>query len=253
MFPSIRKKVKNRIENSDLALLFFRDVYRPRGVLGTVTALCRRVLGSILPDATARRLTRKNIPETRSLDETLTVAYNLKGWGAYWYITPIQSRSDLYRLAKIVSEIEPEVVLEIGSMHGGTFFLWCQHFDSDLYISVNIPHQIYKQKSRIFDQFTDDEVITVSRDSHEQKTKEYVSDTVDGNEIDFLFIDGDHSYQGVKKDFQMYSDLVRDGGIIVFDDVRRDGCGVKKFWEEISNKYQTKEISGGTGFGILYK
>jgi hypothetical protein len=36
--------------------------------------------------------------------------------------------------------------------------------------------------------------------------------------IDFLFIDGDHSYQGVKKDFVLYSKLLTDKGIIVIHD-----------------------------------
>ena len=36
--------------------------------------------------------------------------------------------------------------------------------------------------------------------------------------IDFLFIDGDHSYEGVKKDFELYSSIVNDNGIIVIHD-----------------------------------
>jgi len=36
--------------------------------------------------------------------------------------------------------------------------------------------------------------------------------------IDFLFIDGDHSYEGVKKDFELYSTIVNDNGIIVIHD-----------------------------------
>ena len=38
------------------------------------------------------------------------------------------------------------------------------------------------------------------------------------NEIDILFIDGDHSFNGVIKDFEMYSTLVKSGGYIIFDD-----------------------------------
>jgi predicted O-methyltransferase YrrM len=38
------------------------------------------------------------------------------------------------------------------------------------------------------------------------------------NEIDVLFIDGDHSYQGVINDFLLYEGLVKVGGYIVFDD-----------------------------------
>jgi len=47
-----------------------------------------------------------------------------------------------------------------------------------------------------------------------------------------LFPDGDHSYEGVKRDFEMYSPLVRPGGIIAFHDtVFMDG--VRRFWAEL--------------------
>jgi hypothetical protein len=37
-------------------------------------------------------------------------------------------------------------------------------------------------------------------------------------QLDILFIDGDHTYAGVKNDFDLYSKLVKDGGYIIFDD-----------------------------------
>lgn len=36
--------------------------------------------------------------------------------------------------------------------------------------------------------------------------------------IDFLFIDGDHSYEGVKLDFDLYSTILSDNGIIIIHD-----------------------------------
>ena len=36
--------------------------------------------------------------------------------------------------------------------------------------------------------------------------------------IDLLFIDGDHSYEGVKKDFELYSQLLTPNGIIIIHD-----------------------------------
>jgi len=77
----------------------------------------------------------------------------------------------------------------------------------------------------------------------------------------FLFIDGDHTYKGVKKDFEMYSPLVREDGIIAFHDVvpgPHELVGeVPKFWREIRSNYVSKEIikdrnQGGFGIGILY-
>jgi len=45
------------------------------------------------------------------------------------------------------------------------------------------------------------------------KVKEYFPDG-----IDLLFIDGDHSYQGILNDFELYFPLVNKNGYIVFDD-----------------------------------
>ena len=36
--------------------------------------------------------------------------------------------------------------------------------------------------------------------------------------IDVLFIDGDHSYEGVKTDFDLYSEILSDNGIIIMHD-----------------------------------
>lgn len=40
------------------------------------------------------------------------------------------------------------------------------------------------------------------------------------NQIDILFIDGDHSHQAVINDFMLYEGLVKSGGFIIFDDYR---------------------------------
>ena len=45
-----------------------------------------------------------------------------------------------------------------------------------------------------------------------EKLKTFIDD------IDVLFIDGDHSSNGVKNDFELYSPMVKNGGYIVFDD-----------------------------------
>lgn len=78
--------------------------------------------------------------------------------------------------------------------------------------------------------------------------------------MDLLFIDGDHSYDGISKDFEMYSPLVKKGGIIAFHDIVKHpletGCEVNKFWNEIKKKYKFIEIvkdrhQKGGGIGIL--
>jgi predicted O-methyltransferase YrrM len=40
------------------------------------------------------------------------------------------------------------------------------------------------------------------------------------DELDFVFVDGDHSYEGVKKDFDTYATKLKSGGIIALHDAR---------------------------------
>ena len=56
--------------------------------------------------------------------------------------------------------------------------------------------------------------------------------------IDLLFIDGDHSYAGVRRDFEMYAPLVTPrGGLVAFHDIVPtdwDGCEVHRYWRELA-------------------
>jgi predicted O-methyltransferase YrrM len=46
-----------------------------------------------------------------------------------------------------------------------------------------------------------------------------IKNILDDRKVDFLFIDGDHTYEGVTRDFEMYSPLVKRGGIIAIHDI----------------------------------
>jgi cephalosporin hydroxylase len=97
--------------------------------------------------------------------------------------------------------------------------------------------------------------------SHEQVMIEKLKGLLAGRQIDFLFIDGDHTYNGVKQDYEMYSPLVRPGGLIVFHDICIHGvelnCQVDQFWREIrvtaKNPLEFVENpqQGNCGIGVL--
>lgn len=87
----------------------------------------------------------------------------------------------------------------------------------------------------------------ISGNSHKQETIDNVRKILGDNKLDLLFIDGDHSYDGVKMDFEMYSTLVRPGGIIAFHDVHESSfhethnCYVHNYWKEIKEIYKTNK------------
>jgi cephalosporin hydroxylase len=81
--------------------------------------------------------------------------------------------------------------------------------------------------------------------SHDLETFNKLIEYTD--EIDILFIDGDHTYKGVKNDFELYSKLVKNGGYIIFDDYNdhKFSPDVKKYVNNlIKNISDTYEIIG---------
>jgi predicted O-methyltransferase YrrM len=78
--------------------------------------------------------------------------------------------------------------------------------------------------------------------------------------VDLLFINGDHSNDGVKMDFERFSPLVTAGGIVVFPDIvpgaEASMGGVPRFWWELKKDRRHLEFvkswqQGGWGIGVL--
>ena len=98
-------------------------------------------------------------------------------------------------------------------------------------------------------------------DSHNPNTLELVKTAIDHKMIDFLFIDGDHTYKGIKRDFNMYSSLIKEGGIIALHDIvehpPETECKVNIFWNKIKSDYKYLEIiedinQNWAGIGVIY-
>jgi cephalosporin hydroxylase len=93
--------------------------------------------------------------------------------------------------------------------------------------------------------------------SQKKSTCKKVEEILNNQQLDFLFIDGDHRYEAIKIDFELYSPFVKAGGIIGFHDIgENEEGGGKIFWEEIKHKYNFKEILKEQykekGIGLLF-
>ena len=90
--------------------------------------------------------------------------------------------------------------------------------------------------------------------SHDNNLIATVLDNNIYNDIDMLHIDGDHTYEGVKADFENFKSLVKKGGMIVFHDIAGIP-DVAKFWNEVKAHYPEtfREIihEGGWGIGMI--
>jgi len=142
---------------------------------------------------------------------------------------PMQIKEEFIQLLEILKDKIPKTICEIGTANGGMIFSFSKLASDDAtIISIDLPKGKFGggyPKSRIpfYQAFAkkNQKLYLLREDSHQQKTLEKVENILNGKEIDFLFIDGDHTYEGCKKDFEMYSLLVRKGGIIAFHDITR--------------------------------
>ena len=77
------------------------------------------------------------------------------------------------------------------------------------------------------------------------------------NRINFAFIDAQHEYLDVKKEFEFISNLQKKGDIIIFDDIQEQFPGIGQLLDEIDSteSYEIKKIfsTSKRGYGIAKK
>lgn len=172
-------------------------------------------------------------------------------------------------LLKILCEIENiENYLEIGVHNGGSMSLLLTNNNSKNLIGLDLFEDMYdinkhisKEKYDTYQYFRRDNLAM----SKTIKNLNYIKSNynneakfklIQGNSyfditeenfkkecdfpIDLLFIDGDHTFDGVKNDFERYSKYVKKNGYIIFDDYHHEI--IKKYCDTLFNNNNNYKV-----------
>ncbi len=206
---------------------------------------------------TAFRLLRELHARKPSLPELVRRAMKLGSSG--WYrVQSLQIESEILGLARAVDALKPKVIMEIGTARGGTALIWA-HLARERLVTCDIlERRGFADLLRAFPPpGSGCRVSVMVGDSHAEEFVQRVRGELDGQQVDFLFIDGDHSETGVAEDFENYRRFVRPGGLIAFHDIVDSQPlatnQVQHFWKKIRNDHETTEFilnPDQCGFGI---
>ena len=214
----------------------------------------------------------KSIEKIFALLESYQYSLNIPKFLIYKINLPIlQNKFEIIKFIKIIDTLKPRYILEIGTALGGTLFLLSRFSNKKAeIISIDLPKAggsfgggYFEYRTPFLKAFArrNQKIILLRSNSHKLSTLKKIKEILNNRELDLLFIDGDHSYKGVKKDFEMYRPLVKPGGVICFHDIvpgiKEHVGGVPKFWKDINSKFSTQEIvdkwdQGGFGIGIIF-
>ncbi|HET6862360.1 MAG TPA: class I SAM-dependent methyltransferase [Pyrinomonadaceae bacterium] len=182
----------------------------------------------------------------------------------------VQKREEIVALLRLLSERRPSLMCEIGTSFGGTLFQLARAADSAAKI-ISIDCGLSVVRSRVHARMAkkSQRIVCLRSDSTADDTIRRVKAILGDQKLDFLLIDGDHSYTGVVKDFANYSPLVASGGLIALHDILPDyqtklgidtenwTGGVPQFWKELKHLYRTEEFledvnQDGYGIGLIH-
>jgi glycosyltransferase involved in cell wall biosynthesis len=164
-------------------------------------------------------------------------------------------------LYALFTVLKPRRYVELGVHNGMSFFAACQ-VAKQLDIKTHCvaidswlgdPHASF-HSSEILDNFLG----TLRQDYPSQHyIQSFFSDAAkcfETSSVDLLHIDGFHSYEAVKSDFETWLPKMSGSGVVIFHDinVHERGFGVWRYWEELKEKYPSFSFYHCHGLGILY-
>jgi len=163
----------------------------------------------------------------------------------------------------IVECLRPQVVVELGAYNGVSFFTFCQSMkENDIDgLCYAVDTWAGDEHTGSYDTSVIDGVRAHAREHYRGNSyllQMYFNEALahfDQESIDLLHIDGLHTYEAVKEDFNNWYPKLKPGGVILFHDIeaRIKDYGVWKLWSELEAEYDTFKFKHGFGLGVLRK
>lgn len=160
----------------------------------------------------------------------------------------------------LISALRPKVFIELGVYTGNSFNAFC--------------HAVRQLKTETtcygVDTWRGDEHASFYNEAlyedllkYQQKEFDFASllkmtfdealDKFQDGTVDLLHIDGYHTYEAVRHDFESWLPKMSGRGVVIFHDteVRERNFGVYKLFEEISSLYPSFNFKHGYGLGVV--
>jgi cephalosporin hydroxylase len=152
----------------------------------------------------------------------------------------VQKQGELEWLLEHVRLVDPLVIVEIGVDQGGTFHAFEEAAPLADVIGIDIGYGRWSSGPPLADPRV------IIGDSHLPSTRIELERRLAGRPIDFLFIDGDHSFDGVAEDYWKYMPMVRTGGLVALHDVAHHspetGVQVAEFWQRVKHRHPSAVV-----------
>ena len=162
----------------------------------------------------------------------------------------------------IMGAIRPNIFVELGTHSGNSYFAFCQSAKE-----LHLPTQCFavdtwqgdmhagKYDDTVFNEVNSHNEAHYGNFSHllRMTFDEALSKFSDGS-VNLLHIDGLHTYEAVKHDFETWLPKLAPNAIVLFHDteMRDHGFGVWKFWSELQTKYNAHlSFPHSKGLGVI--
>jgi cephalosporin hydroxylase len=168
-----------------------------------------------------------------------------------------QAETEIVQACDVLAKEAPSVFVEVGSLFGGSLYIYagCCAPGATI-ISVDIGQEreaLQRAVAKLCEEGYDAHF--VEGRSEDPATIQAVRSILDGRGIDLLHIDGDHTEEGVRRDWENYRPMVREGGVVMFHDIspQHADAEVHRVWGKVKGERSVEFISKrNIGIGITW-